>query len=293
LSDVQPNGANGTNGTNGKINTNPTRNVNRVMVEAAPGALVRADQDAEYMVPVQGLLQVIRQRLWVIVLTAVVLTGFGIGFSLMQKPVYEASIKVLIGQKPGSEVPINLGSDVSGLQQLTQTMVEAVNTRPVAAEVIDRLDLRESPEEFLENLSVEQTATTQFIEVSYADANPERSKRIANTVGDVFSERVADASPTTNAITAKVWEPAVTPAAPVGPDPLRNGLLALVIGGLLGVGLAFLVEGLDDSWRSPEELEQVSGVPTFGLIPKFEQPRAEKIRRSKVAAGEARREVTR
>jgi capsular polysaccharide biosynthesis protein len=36
---------------------------------------------------------------------------------------------------------------------------------------------------------------------------------------------------------------------------------------VLGTGLAFLLEFMDDSWRSPAEAEQVSGVPTFGVIP--------------------------
>jgi capsular polysaccharide biosynthesis protein len=56
----------------------------------------------------------------------------------------------------------------------------------------------------------------------------------------------------------------------VSPDPLRNVLIALVLGGLLGVALAFLLEYVDDSWDSPEEAEEVSGIPTFGVIPRFE-----------------------
>jgi capsular polysaccharide biosynthesis protein len=43
-----------------------------------------------------------------------------------------------------------------------------------------------------------------------------------------------------------------------------------MLGGILGLGLAFLLENLDDSWRSPEEVELVSGVPTFGVIPVYE-----------------------
>ena len=39
---------------------------------------------------------------------------------------------------------------------------------------------------------------------------------------------------------------------------------------VFGMRLAFLLEYVDDSWRSPEEAEQVSGVPTFGVIPEFE-----------------------
>ena len=51
------------------------------------------------------------------------------------------------------------------------------------------------------------------------------------------------------------------------PRPLRNGFVALLFGLMLGVGLAFLLDYLDDSWRSPAEVEQISGVPTYALIP--------------------------
>jgi capsular exopolysaccharide synthesis family protein len=37
---------------------------------------------------------------------------------------------------------------------------------------------------------------------------------------------------------------------------------------MLGIGLAFIMEYLDDSWRSPDEVERISGVPAFGVIPK-------------------------
>jgi capsular polysaccharide biosynthesis protein len=223
----------------------------------------------EVILSLGDLLRVIWRRLWVILLVAAVLTGAAVGLSFLQTPMYEGSIKVLVGQEQRSDVPSNLGSDVVGLQQLTQTMAEAVNTLPVAEAVIEELDLRTTPEEFLENLSVQQVAETQFIEVSYTDPSPQRAQQVANAIGDEFSARVSEISPSANAITATVWERAATPDSPASPDPVRNGLLALVLGLMLGVGLAFLLEYRDDSWRSPEEVEQVSGVPTFGIIPEF------------------------
>jgi capsular polysaccharide biosynthesis protein len=45
---------------------------------------------------------------------------------------------------------------------------------------------------------------------------------------------------------------------------------------MLGIGLAFLMEYLDDTWRSPEEVERVSGVPTFATVPEFDLAKNEK-----------------
>jgi capsular exopolysaccharide synthesis family protein len=64
-----------------------------------------------------------------------------------------------------------------------------------------------------------------------------------------------------------VLDRAELPDAPVDSNPLRNGLLALAVGGVLAIAGALLLEYLDDSWRSLEEAARISGVPTFALIP--------------------------
>jgi capsular exopolysaccharide synthesis family protein len=228
----------------------------------------------EYTLSLRDSLRVIRRRVWVISIVAAVLAGGAMGLSLAQTPMYEASIKILVGQERGiTETP----SDVMGLQQLTQTMTEGVSSRPVATAVINQEDLHTTQEEFLnERLSVEQVNATQYIQVDYRDSSPERARRVANAVGDVFSKEISEVSTSANAITATVWERAVTPDEPITPNPVRNSLLALALGLLLGVGLAFLLEYLDDSWRSPEEMEQISGAPIFGIIPELKVNKSQK-----------------
>jgi hypothetical protein len=62
---------------------------------------------------------------------------------------------------------------------------------------------------------------------------------VTNTVGDVLSEQVSEVGQDNNRITASLWERAPVPKKPVSPNPLRDGLLALVAGLLVFVGLAF------------------------------------------------------
>ena len=67
---------------------------------------------------------------------------------------------------------------------------------------------------------------------------------------------------------AQLVTPASTPIAPFEPTPARNAVLAVVLGLLLGVGLAFLREYLDDSIKGKEDLERaVPGLGVLGLIP--------------------------
>jgi succinoglycan biosynthesis transport protein ExoP len=65
-----------------------------------------------------------------------------------------------------------------------------------------------------------------------------------------------------------IIEPALLPTEPVSPDYVRSGILALAVGLLLGVGVAFLAERLDDGLRGRQDLEARLGAPVLAVIPR-------------------------
>ena len=67
-------------------------------------------------------------------------------------------------------------------------------------------------------------------------------------------------------------EPAVAPPDPIRPRPLLNSLLAGAIGLLLAAGVAFLIEYLDDTLKTPEDVERVLGLSVIGFIAKMDYP---------------------
>jgi len=77
------------------------------------------------------------------------------------------------------------------------------------------------------------------------------------------SIRVTEASRLSNVI---VVEPAEIPDEPVSPRTLLNTLLATVVGAMLAVGVVFLVEYLDDTVKTDEDVQRELTLPTLANI---------------------------
>ena len=65
----------------------------------------------------------------------------------------------------------------------------------------------------------------------------------------------------------RVLDSARPPTYPIEPNIPRNLMFALVLGLASGVGLAFLIEGLDNTVRTTEQAQLISGVASLGMIP--------------------------
>jgi len=78
--------------------------------------------------------------------------------------------------------------------------------------------------------------------------------------------RLAEAKSLDNVIVVELAE---VPEAPVKPRKRLNTLLAAVVGGMLAVGTAFLIEYLDDTIKSPTEIGEVLGLSSLAAIPRI------------------------
>jgi polysaccharide biosynthesis transport protein len=65
----------------------------------------------------------------------------------------------------------------------------------------------------------------------------------------------------------RIVDVARVPTAPVEPNIPRNLAFAFMLGLTSGVGLAFLLEGLDNTVRTTEQAQMISGLPPLGMIP--------------------------
>ena len=77
----------------------------------------------------------------------------------------------------------------------------------------------------------------------------------------------------------QVIDQAEMPTRPYKPNKQLNLLLAMVVGLFLGVGLAFFFEYLDNTVKTPEDVEQMIRLPSFGMVPEISSERRKKLDR--------------
>jgi succinoglycan biosynthesis transport protein ExoP len=74
-----------------------------------------------------------------------------------------------------------------------------------------------------------------------------------------------------------IVDQAELPTKPYRPNKQLNLLLAIVVGLFLGVGLAFFFEYLDNTIKTPEEVEQLIRLPSFGMVPEISYERQKRL----------------
>ncbi|GFE58651.1 polysaccharide biosynthesis tyrosine autokinase [Geobacter sp. AOG1] len=105
-----------------------------------------------------------------------------------------------------------------------------------------------------------------------AERDLARYMRLAKVNADIYTfllqkheeARIAKASTISN---INIVDPAIAPDLPIKPQKKKNLLLGLLVGCMLGVGLAFFQEYLDDTIKEAEEAKRILGFAHLGTIP--------------------------
>ncbi|QEC47328.1 hypothetical protein FSW04_06830 [Baekduia soli] len=226
----------------------------------------------------QSYLRILRRQWWVPAVTTVVALLAAIVYTQTATPKYSASTKIVVGQ--GRAL---FGADASGaVQPFTQTMTDLLQSDVVARETISRRHLDLTPQQLLSRLSVTSNPDTSVLQVSYEDTDVRRATRTLATIAGVFVDLVdrqqgtassSGASSTTPsasqsaAVSATVFDPAHPNPDQVSPHVKRTLALALILGVIAGVLLAFLRDVLSGRIRSQEEAGEAFGATVLATLP--------------------------
>jgi tyrosine-protein kinase Etk/Wzc len=99
-----------------------------------------------------------------------------------------------------------------------------------------------------------------------------RQLEILDEVYTVLQTRLkeAEVAQAVEDASVRVVDAAILPVAPIRPKTALNLALALILGGMLGVGIAFVREYLDDTVHTREDVQEATGgAPVLGMIPRI------------------------
>ncbi|PWJ25114.1 capsular exopolysaccharide synthesis family protein [Branchiibius hedensis] len=214
----------------------------------------------------------ILRRHWKIIVAAT-LAAIAVMFvwDLFQPKVYQASSSgfVTAGQ------PQNLSEAAFGDQlakSRATSYVDVAQSRAVAQQVIDDLNLQTTPAALINQISVDQPTNTVLLRISANASSPEQAQAIANAWVKALAAQVAKIEGSgANSLRINVQDPAQLPSSPISPNTKLDLIIAGIVGLLGGIGLAMLRSQMDGRLRDPNKVREQFGVPVLGSVPQNAQ----------------------
>lgn len=183
-------------------------------------------------------------------------------------PVYQSSTQILVNQKQ-SENQLDSTQIRSNIDMINTYSV-IIKSPAILEKVIDELELDQSVEQLSQKITINSQENSQVFSLTVQDSNPTKAVEIANTVSATFQKEIKDIMNVDNVSVLAKAEIKDNPT-PVKPDPLMNIAIAVAVGLMAGIGLAFLLEYMDNTIRDEKDIETLLDLPLLGSIQKITQ----------------------
>ncbi|HJW90699.1 MAG TPA: Wzz/FepE/Etk N-terminal domain-containing protein [Anaerolineales bacterium] len=211
-------------------------------------------------------LTALRKNWWLVALTTLAAMAVALSVSYLSRPVYRASARLILSPDPSL---LQQGNDVvNSLNTLDKrsiiaTYAEVLNSNRILNETVSRLEISpESLEGF--RFSTAVLPETNILEFTVEGPDAQVIVLLANSIGQQAIEYIRSLY---TVYTINLLDPATPPVRPISPQPLRDSLLALVlgtaVGGLLAIAKAQLLTPIESFLRK-KEIDPESQVLTRG-----------------------------
>jgi len=174
-----------------------------------------------------------------------------------------------LSQKYGPEHPtmVRLSSEMRGVREKI-----AQEVRKIARSIETEARLASDKEKAI--LAAMEAKKKEALNLNQKQIKYDVLKREADTTRALFESLLKRAKEATiteglNITNIVVVDPARVPETPVKPKKVQNILLALIVGLTLGIGLAFFLEYLDNTIKTPDEVERYLKIPLLGVVGSF------------------------
>ena len=225
-------------------------------------------------IDLRELLHILLKRIWIIAaVTVLSIAVSGVVSFFVLEPEYETFTTLMVG-KPSENAgaAASMGMAQMGLnyndlmlnRSLVSTYGELAKSRKVSNEVIKNLKLKMTPNEFGDKVNVSLLKDTEIIKISVTDTDKELAVKIANETGEVLMSNIGKIMLIEN---IQVIDKAEVPKNPIAPRPMLNMAIAGVLGFMVSIFAVFLMEYLDNTVKTTDDIEKHLGLPVIGMIP--------------------------
>ncbi|MBS4198393.1 capsular biosynthesis protein [Bacillus sp. FJAT-49732] len=219
------------------------------------------------------LYNVIIKRFWIVLVITFLTTIAGWYYSSLHKtePLYEASTNIFIEAD----------------SEYRKTLQVIIKDPSVLESVIADLGLEKSPAELAGQINAYSIDDTQVVRISVTDTSSKRAVEIANTTAKVFSEKI----PLILKFKEDKEDIRILSGAKENPLPINNSnpnkiiLAAIVFGVVLGIGLLFLIDSLDDTIKSESDIEMILGIQVLGSVSSMNKKNISKKKHKRIETG--------
>lgn len=211
----------------------------------------------------RDLFRLVLRKWWIIFICVAVLSAASyIWTNYFVVPTYTASTTLYVGKNPNrfgiQSDDLYLGMD------LINDYREIAKSRSVVNKVIEELGLDIKTEDMAKKIKVNQPEMTRVIEISATDPDPQMAMNITDTMAEVFRRKVIEIMQLEN---VQIIDKAELPTYPTSPNKMINYLVGVVMGLVSGVALIFVIDYIDDTIKTPEDVQKYTGLPVIGIIP--------------------------
>lgn len=223
----------------------------------------------EQVISISEIFEALKKR-WILIvsITLVATLISGVLSFFVIKPTYETSTKVFIGKEESNQEGYNT-NDIQMYQKLLQTYAETIKTNEVVQAAINNSKNTDLTVASVKgSLTVTPVADTQILQIKYQNKSPELAKEILENITNEFVILAKELVPNGN---VRIIEAVQLPENPVAPNKKMNVAIAFLLGLMVSVGLVFLIEYLDNTFKNKEQLERELDIPVVGIIPEIEE----------------------
>jgi capsular polysaccharide biosynthesis protein len=214
-------------------------------------------------VELSDYLRILRRRGWLIILLALLTAVAAFGFSKIQTPVYESSLRMLV-----QPARTDFGQSQAA-KLLLRGYVQWIRSSYRASEVIDQLQLDMTPPQLLSDVEVASDDSSFVIQINVENTDPDLANDIARTWGNIFIQWRIDDNATQRKEDRVDVEFIDDPQAGLSRPQTKINLAAgFVFGAILGIMIILVLEWIESGVvRRGEDVERYLDIPVIGSIP--------------------------